>query len=363
MTIATFCNFTYMERRIQELDALRVLAMLFVVTYHFGCEYAAAGIPFFNFFCTTANYDFGNVAVTLFIVLSGGLLYRKYGTVDGVLSNRESLKGFYLKRVKAIYPPFWILSLYIPLSMIRHLLAEDSPFFMGNPFKLLLTVVGFDGYVQMFGIKTYVFCGDWFVGAIVLLYLLFPLLAWCYRKCPLVSLLALAVLYGLQYLIPSEHDDVFSILPVTIALKFCLGFFLVGNLERLRNLRVAVPAIVVFLGLTFVNIPGRLNTDCLGSIAALSLFAVVFYAAPWLLRYRAVSAPVQRLALLSYCVFLVQHVAIIWTRTLFVKIFEWAQWPPSCWSSVVLLALTFAVIFVAAWILKSVADRVVRFIA
>ena len=70
-----------MQKRIQELDVLRVLAMLFVVTYHFALQYVAEGIPFFNLFCTTVNYDFGNIAVTLFIALSGGLLYKKYGTI------------------------------------------------------------------------------------------------------------------------------------------------------------------------------------------------------------------------------------------------------------------------------------------
>ena len=147
-----------MEKRIRELDVLRVVAMLFVITYHFGCEYAAAGIPFFNLFYLTPNYDFGNIAVTIFIALSGGLLYKKYGVV-------QDIKPFYLKRAKAIYPPFWILSLYIPLSMIRHLVAGGSVFFVGNPFSLLLTVVGIDGYFKIFGFNTYAFCGDWFVGA------------------------------------------------------------------------------------------------------------------------------------------------------------------------------------------------------
>ena len=60
---------------------MRVLAMFFVITYHFGCEYALARLPFVNLFCTTSNYDFGNIAVTIFIALSGGLLYKRYGVI------------------------------------------------------------------------------------------------------------------------------------------------------------------------------------------------------------------------------------------------------------------------------------------
>ncbi|SMG42489.1 acyltransferase [Fibrobacter sp. UWB13] len=348
-----------MQKRIQELDVLRVLAMLFVVTYHFALQYVAEGIPCFNLFCTTVNYDFGNIAVTLFIALSGGLLYKKYGTIG--FSEKGAFKEFYIKRFKTIYPPFWILSLYIPLTMIRHFMADGNVFFMGHPLKLLFTIVGFDGYVRQYGVDTYVFCGDWFVGAIVLLYLLFPLLAKCYRHRPYLTLSTLAVLYSCQYLIPAEYDDVFGALPVTLSLKFCVGFMLVENLDRLKDLRLVLVSAVVFVVLTFVDIPGRINTDCLGTIAALALFVVVLYIAPFLLRFRTLRLPVQKLAKLSYCVFLVQHVGIVWAQMAFIKIFERMHWNFTEWNVMVLLCLTFAVIFLASWILKRISDTIVKF--
>ena len=362
-----------MQKRIQELDVLRVLAMLFVITYHFGCEYAAAGLPFFNLFYLTPNYDFGNVAVTIFIALSGGLLYKKYGIIDqgrcpaksGMTNGVEKgehfpLRTFYLKRAKAIYPPFWILSLYIPLSMLRHLIADGNAFFMGPPPTLLLTAIGFDGYAKMFGMDTYVFCGDWFVGAIVLLYLLYPLLAKCYAGHRLATISTLGVLYALQYLIPAEHDELFSILPVTIAFKFCIGFLLVENLERFRNWRIAIIAAVALLALTVIDIPGRINTDFLGSATAIALFVVIFFVAPRLLRIKAVSSIVPRLATLAYCVFLVQHVGIVWAQAASIKIFEKMHWNFSQWNVLALLAVTLVAIMFAAWILKMVSDQATK---
>lgn len=346
-----------MERRIQEFDVLRVLAMLFVITYHFWYEYATDGLPHVNLFYVTPNYDFGNVAVTIFLILSGSVLYKKYGAADTF--EKIPLKTFYLKRIKTIYPPFWLLSLYIPFTMVRHLINDGNLFFLGNPLKLLLTVIGFDGYFRGLGFETYAFCGDWFVGAIVFLYVLFPLLAKWYRKNPVLMLIQLAILYGAQYLIPAEYDSVFSILPVTISFKFCLGFYLVEKLEYLRNVRVALSAGLVFALLSFFNIPGRINTDCLGAIAAIALFAVVFSVSPWVLRYNVAVASIQKLATLSYCVFLVQHVAIVWTKRFFVAFFERMQWQFSCWTSVFFLALTFAVILAVSWILKLVTDRIV----
>ncbi len=359
-----------MQKRIQELDVLRVLAMLFVITYHFALQYAAEGLPCFNLFCTAKNYDFGNIAVTIFIAISGGLLYKKYGSIidiedsaENKLNLRNRLKTFYIKRLKTIYPPFWILSLYIPVTMIRHFMADGNAFFMGHPLKLLLTLVGFDGYIKTFGVDTYVFCGDWFVGAIVLLYLLFPLLSWCYRHRPLAILSVLIVLYAFQYLIPAEYDEVFSALPVTLALKFCIGFALVENLERLKNWRVALVSALVFAILTFVDIPGRINTDCLGSIAAFALFVVVLYIAPHLLRLKAVAMLFLNMATLSYCVFLVQHVGIVWVQTAFIKIFEKLHWNFTEWNVLALFACTFVAVVVAAWILKRISDWAVEHVS
>ena len=365
-----------MSNRIQELDVLRVLAMFFVITYHFGCEYAAAGLPFINLFCTTSNYDFGNIAVTIFIALSGGLLYKRYGVIGceergptqpGITNDApkntnkfEQIKTFYVKRAKAIYPPFWILSLYIPLSMIRHLVTDGNAFFLGNPVSLLLTVIGFDGYVKLFGVSTYAFCGDWFVGAIVLLYLLYPLLAKCYRNFPVVTLIVLAGLYASQFLLPAEQDDILSALPATLMFKFVIGFALIENLERFKDWRVAAVAGVTFAALTFVDIPGRLNTDAIGTFASFALFAFLFYLAPLLLRFKVASVPIQKLATLSYCVFLVQHVGIVWAQSAFVKIFEKMHWSFTQWNVLALFTCTLVIIVLVAWILKHVSDKLVQ---
>lgn len=344
-----------MDKRIQELDVLRVLAMFFVITYHFGYEYAAAGLPCFNLFGTTVNYTFGNIAVTIFIALSGGLLYKRYGVL-GCNQGESPLKTFYLKRAKAIYPPFWIVNLYIPFTMLRHYIADGNAFFLGHPFSILLTPIGFDGYFKVFGVDTYVFCGDWFVGAIVLLYLLYPLLACCYRKRPATTLIVLAVLYGLQFMLPERYDEVFNSYPVTLAFKFCIGFLLVENLERLRDWRIALASALVLAGLTFVDIPGRVNADTLGTVAAFALFAVVFYAAPNLLRFGLARGAVQKLAALSYCVFLIQHMGIVWAQIAFVGVFEKMGWDFTAWNVAALLACTLVFIIIAAWILKRVSD-------
>lgn len=344
-----------MEKRIRELDVLRVLAMLFVITYHFGFEYASRGIPAFNFLRLTSNYDFGNVAVTIFLMLSGGLLYKKYGVVP-----KGSLKEFFVKRAKSIYPPFWILNVYVLLSLVRHLVADGNPFYAGNPAKLLFTVLGFDGYAQTLGLETYFFCGEWFVGAIVFLYLLYPLLAKIYRCAPTAMMVVLLVAYGLQFALLGEHLGLVSIFPVTLILKFCLGFLFFEHLDAFKKMPVALGGLAVFGVGSFVDIPGVLNTDCLGTLSALGFFVFAFYASAYLLKFNIADVAVQKAARLSYCVFLVQHVVISWSMIVFLKVFEKMQIEVSSWGTFGLLWVTLLLILVAAWVLNEVSGWALR---
>lgn len=360
---SAFSTFEFMEEyaktsRIPELDLVRVIAMLLVVTYHFGMEYRANGFDVANFLCVTVNYDFGNVAVTLFLLLSGALLFRKYGD-----SSVGSLKKFYAVRARAIYPPFWIMNLYVVFSLVRHQVSDGSPFFAGNPLKLLLTVTGFDGYVRMFGFENYYFCGDWFIGGIVLLYLLFPLLVWTYKKCRMLLLAVLAVGYGLQYLLVTlvhsslDFRTVFSILPFTLMLKFVLGFFVMEYLHLLRKKCVAVLSLILVLVLSLVNLPGILNLDFFGTLCGVCLFPVILSAGSVLLKKKFFQKGFSRLAPMAYCVFLIQHVAINWSLLGLGKMFARMGWNVNAWNGFALLAMTLAIIFIAAWCLKLASDK------
>lgn len=346
------------QSRILAFDVVRVLAMFWVVTYHFGCEYSLQPMsPIANFFCITPNFDFGNVAVTLFLVLSGALLYRKYGN-----GNVGRLSTFYIKRARTIYPPFWIVNLYIVLAMARHWMAEGSPFFAGNPLKLLLTVAGFDGYVNLFGFENYYFCGEWFVGAIVLLYLLFPLLSWAYTKNKVALLAILVVCYGMQFVWPDSLEWKISAFPATLILKFVLGFVLMNLLPKLQHRWIGWASLAVFLLLCLVKTPaGIFRNDLLGTIAGIvAFFAVINFARKWD-GSTLVGKVVAKLAPLTYCVFLLQHVCINWLQIAFVKALGKPVVELSPAMCLGLLAVTFTVILVAAYVLKFVSDRALRF--
>jgi len=341
--------------------------MFWVVTYHFGCEYSfGPNSPIVNFFCITPNFDFGNVAVTMFLMLSGALLYRKYGN-----GNIGPLSAFYIKRAKAIYPAFWIVNLYVILTIIRHWISDGNPFFAGNPLKLLLTLTGFDGYAQLFGFETYYFCGEWFVGAIVFLYLLFPLLAWLYRKNRTALLLVLVILYGIQFCLYAGYFGLLgneklliSALPFTLLLKFVLGFLLMDLLPQLRRSAVKWISLAVFLVLCLVNVPeGFYKNDLLGTVAGISVFLAVLNFGNSVRESSLVGKLVSMLAPVTYCVFLIQHVAIVWSQIVFVKILGRSMESFSQVLCLGLLVLTFGIILTIAYLLNGVSGKSVKIVS
>lgn len=358
-----FFIFCFMEpvaksSRVLAFDIIRVLAMFWVVTYHFGCEYSYGPFsPVVNFFCVTPNFDFGNVAVTMFLMLSGALLYRKYGN-----GNVGSLPAFYFKRAKAIYPAFWILNLYVLLTMVRHWISDGNPFFAGNPLKLLLTFSGVDGYLKLFDYESYYFCGEWFVAAIILLYLLFPFLAWAYRKNRIVLLAVLVLCYGLQFVWPNSRSWEISAFPPTLVLKFVLGFLLMDLLPRLHNRVVGLASLVVFLALSLLNTPGGIyKNDLAGTVAGIAAFLFVLNIGSRIKETSLAGSVVLKLAPLTYCVFLIQHIAIVWLQMAFVKVLGRPAVEFSSPLCLAVLAVTMVAVLVAAYALKLISDKAVKF--
>lgn len=348
--------------RILELDFVRVLAMFWVVTYHFGIDYSrtseTVSRPLVNFFYDTPNFDFGNVAVTMFLLLSGALLYGKYGRTPA-----ENLGSFYKKRALSIYPPFWIANLFVVVALARHWLSDGTPFFAGNPLKLLLTVVGFDGYTRLYGLENYYFCGEWFVGAIVLLYLLFPVLSWAYRKGKVALYGVLGIAYVLQMVFLDDGRWIISALPFTLLLKFALGFLLMDALSKLRSLPVGLGALAVFLGLCLIDIPvSTCKNDFFGTVAGISVFLWVLNFGGLLTKVPLLGKTVLKLAPLTYCVFLIQHVTILWLQILFVKVLGRPALEFSPALCMGLFVVTFMVALVVACGLKFVSDKTVKLV-
>ena len=196
--------------------------------------------------------DFGS---SLFFIVSGASLAL---TVPA----EQSPAQFYKRRARAVYPLFW-LAWFVVFSY--RFVAHPGSFGGARTVTLVLTLLGLDNFAVAAGwVGTDFACvGEWFLGSILFLYLLFPLLQRGLRKRPWLTW--------------------------ALTLAVCIPVHLLSWDARL----VAVHIPEFLFGMTFLMLAGRTR-----------YILAPLLDRPW---PRAVGA---QLAKTSYAVFLVHHVLI-----------------------------------------------------
>ena len=230
--------------------------------------------------------DFGS---SLFFIVSGASLAL---TVPA----EQNPAQFYKRRARAVYPLFW-LAWFVVFSY--RFVAHPGSFGGARTVTLVLTLLGLDNFAVAAGwVGTDFACvGEWFLGSILFLYLLFPLLQRGLRKRPWLTW--------------------------ALTLAVCIPVHLLGWDARL----VAVHIPEFLFGMTFLTLAGRTryilaplllagavlaqpwDGKITSALAGAGVFILLALAAPLLDRPwpRAVGA---QLAKISYAVFLVHHVLI-----------------------------------------------------
>ena len=117
---------------------------------------------------------FGQLAVSLFFMLSGALLWKNHRTA-------ENPAAFYWKHIIKILLPIWICS--VPLILLDYM--RDPGLFTSAYFRstVFYNLFGVDLYLWVFK-HTYPYhvCGEWFTSVILTVYLLFPLLRAAFQR-------------------------------------------------------------------------------------------------------------------------------------------------------------------------------------
>lgn len=168
------------------LDFVRVLAAVMIVVFHYNA--VSVMMPEIDkpvlLFLYYANGTMGHIGVSLFFILAGASL---------MVSSPERLNAteFLRKRFLAIFPIYWMTyaAFFVHNYLIKRALGFDKPLW-----RLLLTVIGMDGYLNYI-IPNYYLLGEWFIGCILLIYLLYPLLYQCMRKWPVLTPVGVGLVY------------------------------------------------------------------------------------------------------------------------------------------------------------------------
>lgn len=230
--------------------------------------------------------DFGS---SLFFIVSGASLMLT------VPAGQDPVQ-FYKKRAKAVYPLFW-LAWFVVFAF--RFLTKPGCFAGAKTVTLVLTVLGLDNFAVAAGWVGMDFAcvGEWFLGSILFLYVLFPLLQRGLQKKPVLTwVLTLGVTVPI-HLLGWDARLVAVHIP-----EFLFGMTFLALARRAQYLLVPV----FLLGAVAAR---QLDGKITCALASCAVFILLALVAPLLDRPlpRLIGA---RLAKLSYGVFLVHHVII-----------------------------------------------------
>lgn len=292
------------KKRIAYLDVLRMVAFVCIIVYHFMVELELSGLYSFpqrGIEYQNANMHIATFGVSLFFMISGAGL---------MISSRQKLdvRKYYRKRVLRILIPFYLV--YFAYLCFRFVSERRLPFAGGIPaWRIIFTLLGMDEYFSMTGYANFSLgIGEWFLGCLMLMYFVFPLLRKCMRKNKWMTMLAATVYYLLMVTFYPFDIPVHANFFVKIY-EFVLGMFFAVSWEQIgkKSLFVSVPVILVFLFAPFsVPLPDGLK------ITLFSAAAVVFVMQfeKQLASSVRLEAVLKQVRELSFEVFLVHHVVI-----------------------------------------------------
>lgn len=232
----------------------------------------------------------GDLGSTLFFIVSGAAL--AYTTPADQPPWR-----FYKKRAAALYPLFWLA--WVICFSIRFV-TKPGYYAAAKTPSLLFTVLGLDTFAVSAGwvAQDFACVGEWFLGAILFLYLLFPLLQRALARRPMLTWAA-----ALLVCLPLHRAGWDRQLVTVHLLEFLFGMTFLRLTDKGKAAVLAACLVLTAAG-------WRRDAKLTCALVGIALFLLLAWASRWLdcgLLRRA-GAAVSRL---SYPVFLLHHVIIL----------------------------------------------------
>ena len=96
------------KQEIKSFHFIKAICAIGIIIFHFSCYLENTNFrPFYYF----KNGNWGYTFVTIFFIVSGGLLYHNY-------SDKMNIKTYYKKRWKSIFPMFYLAYIAVELEYI-----------------------------------------------------------------------------------------------------------------------------------------------------------------------------------------------------------------------------------------------------
>lgn len=290
------------KERLFYLDFVRAIAVISIVITHFNARFLYLNPPMPEkavFTTSIGNLYIGDWGVSLFFIISGAALMYVY-------QEKCDWKSFYKKRFLSIYPMFWIAYIAVFLYSFwknQTIIGGQIP-----NWRIIFSVLGFDGLLATNGYATFYLIGEWFLGVIILMYIVFPLLRKILEYSPILMLGITAICYIGGIIVCSRIS--YPIVTATILLirlpEIVFGMFFVKYCRSV-NWKVASLSlgIIIANGVIKPSFSSSIQTTYVG----IASFLVLVFLSDFI-KYSCVTYVCGILSKYSYAIFLVHHVII-----------------------------------------------------
>lgn len=206
------------------------------------------------------NMHFAMIACGLFIFISGA-------TITYSNKNRDVKPiEFYKKRLTKVLIPFYIA--YIIYFVIKVVSLKNIFIYGGVPkWQFIWTILGIDEYLNACGVKTFSLgIGEWFLGCIILCYLVYPFLYKAHKKNKILTFIVMTVCYialninysKFNFVIPSHMNFLCQVYNFYLGIVFA---DIANNKKNIWLLIFAIPTILIFYFYKpIISIPDNFKT-------------------------------------------------------------------------------------------------------
>lgn len=307
--------------RIHYYDLLRSICVCMIVYYHMVVQLILSviyDVPRISPFYENANMHIATLGVAVFFMLSGASL--AYTTPDN--GDKKSIKEeitwaitFYKKRLIKLLIPYYISNLgYFAFLFWRNHGFEGIYPCEIPAWRIIFSFMGVDTWLSSLGARTFsLSIGEWFLGCLIIMYGLFPLLR---KLMHWNRYLFLGLFTGIYvFMILSRPWDMAIHVNLLVKLfEFVLGMYLGSCCRSFRKpIGCAAVLILLFAILSPYSVP--LHYGFKITITALALWIAASFTEPYLCRMYDNPASVWKriidtVSSYSYEVFLVHHIVI-----------------------------------------------------
>lgn len=285
------------RERLFYLDFIRAFAVLVILLTHYNVPYYGAPARLSDVITVQIGGIYiGNFGVSLFLIISSAAL-------TYVNQDNFDIKKFYKKRAIAIFPMFWIAYF---IAFIYSFFANKGINQSIPKANIIWSILGVDQYVANFGIRTFSLISEWFLGFILIFYVVYPLLRYCVHRYPKVTAVAGILLYMIMLLLPPLPVSKGLLLPTRLP-ELLFGMYFVLYIKKIPA-PVFLVSLLLVVGNTILQLP--IDQDLATTIIGISAFISLFWISR-LLEYRPIKVVCASISKYSYAIFLIHHMIII----------------------------------------------------